>query len=373
MTKRIVLTAVVALAVLGAIFGYKFLTVQKAMAAMKNRPAPVVTVATVTARTDTWTDTLDAVGALASFRGITVKSEIEGVVRRVAFESGTAVAEGAPLVEIDDSVEQARLLGLEAQARLAEANLARAQELRANNTNTPADLDAAEASRAQALANIAELKANIAKKHIVAPFAGRLGIAQVYPGQFLNKGDALVLLETIDPIYVDFSLPQQASAQVADGLAVRVTLDAFPGRTTEGKVTAISPRLSDTTRSLRLRATLPNADETLRPGMFAHVALLQPTAQKFVVLPATALVSNPYGDFVYVVEAPPAGGAAPVARQRFVTPGARRGDFVAVLKGVNAGEEVVFAGQMKLRPGAAVKVDNTVVPSASASPRPNES
>lgn len=373
MFKRVLLTAVIALAILGGIFGYKYLGARKAAAAAKNRPVALVTVAATAARTETWTDTLAAVGTLTSFRGIAVKSEIEGIVRSVAVESGATVAAGAALVEIDDSVEQARLQGLEAQGRLAESNLNRARELRANNTNAPADVDAAEASRAQTLANVAELRATIAKKHLAAPFAGRLGIVHVHVGQFLNKGDSVALLESVNPIHVDFSLPQQDAAHVATGLAVRVTLDAFPGRVIEGKITAIEPRLTEATRSLELRATLPNDDETLRPGMFARVEVVQPSQQTVVVVPSLAVVSNPYGDFVYVLEPSTEPNGAPIARQRFITAGARRGDFVALIKGVKTGDQVVIAGQIKLRPGAAVKIDNSVVPAVSATPKPNES
>lgn len=373
MFKRVFITALVALAVLGGIFGFKALAARKAAAAAKSRPVALVTVAATAAKTETWTDSLFAVGTLTSFRGIAVKSEIEGVVRSVAVESGATVATGAALLEIDDSVEQARLQGLEAQARLAESNLTRARELRANNTNAPADVDASEALRAQMLANVAELRATIAKKHLVAPFAGRLGIVHVHVGQFLNKGDTIALLESVNPIHVDFALPQQDAAHVTPGLGVRVTLDAFPGRIAEGKITAIEPRLSEATRSLELRATLANDDESLRPGMFARVEVVQPTQQTVVVVPTLAVVSNPYGDFVYVLEPGSEPSGAPIARQRFITSGPRRGDFIALLKGVKTGEQVVIAGQLKLRPGVGVKIDNSVLPATSATPKPNES
>ena len=249
--------------------------------------------------------------------------------------------------------------------------LERARELRQNSTNTQADLDAAEASAAQAAAAIESTKATLAKKRIVAPFAGRVGIRQVNPGQFLNKADVVVSLEATDPIYADFSLPQQDVTQLRPGLPVKVGVDAFAGREFSGVVEAIDPRVNGTTRNLRVRASLPNPDETLRPGMFVRVDVVLPEENEVVVLPATAIVYSPYGDSVYVVAKDDKGVLA--AQQRFVKVGPKRGDQISLLEGVKAGEEVVTAGQGKLRPGTPVTINNTVVPTNNPTPTPAES
>ncbi|ACB74218.1 efflux RND transporter periplasmic adaptor subunit [Opitutus terrae] len=366
MKTRLVLTLVVALAVFGAIFGYKFLTIRKAMAARAAMTVPPVTVSATEAKRETWPNTVSAVGALASFRGINVKAELEGVVRRIAFESGSAVAAGDLLVELDTSVESAQLAGLEAQARLAEITLTRARELRTNGTNAQADLDTAEAMLVQTRSAVEQLRATIAKKRIVAPFAGRLGIARIYPGQFISKGDAIVQLETLDPIHVDFSLPQQELGRISIGQQVNVSTDVLPNQALAGTITAIDPRVSETTRSVQVRATFANPEERLRPGMFARVEVVLAASENYIVLPSAAIVFNPYGDSVFVIE-------NGVAQPRFVQPGPQRGDLTAILSGLQPGEQVVTSGQLKLRKGSAVRVDNSIAPEANPAPKPVES
>lgn len=366
MKKSIFLTLLGSFAVLGAIFGYKYLTIRRAMAAHAAMVRPPATVSTAAVRDETWPNSLSAVGVLASFRGITIKNEIEGAVRRIAFASGASVAAGAPLVDLDDSIEAASLPGLEAQATLAVANLQRAHELRVTNTNTAVDLDAATAAAAQTQSAVAQLRATLAKKHIVAPFAGRLGIAKIYPGQFLGKAEAIVQIEALDPIYIDFSLPQQELARVALGQAVRITVDTRPDQAFTGTISAISPRVSDATRSIDLRAVLNNPGEMLRPGMFARADVVLPATEHALVLPAAAVVHNPYGETVYVVE-------DGVAHQRFIKTGPSRGDLILVREGLKPGEQVVTSGQIKLRNGSPVRIDNTNAPDANPAPKPNES
>ena len=374
MKIRFFLTLLVVLGVLGGIFGYKAFTIKKAREAGAARKPPVTTVAAISPTRETWTTTLSAVATLQSYRGITLRSEIEGRVTKIAFESGARVREGDVLIELDTSTEAAQLAGLEAQARLAAVNLSRAQELRSQTSNTQADLDAAEAGAAQSLAAMEVLKTTLAKKRIVAPFDGRVGLREVNPGQFLNKGDAIVDLESVDPIYADFGLPQQDVALIKRGLPVRLSVDAYLPRVFEGTIEATSPRVSDATRNLRIRAVLPNPTEELRPGMFARIEVVLPETRDVMVLPASAITYSPYGDSVYVVieEASPAGPRA-VARQRFVQVGAKRGDQVSILKGVEPGETVVVAGQMKLRNGSAVRIDNSILPANSPTPKPEES
>ncbi|WP_415909939.1 efflux RND transporter periplasmic adaptor subunit [Oleiharenicola sp. Vm1] len=366
MKKTTLLVALIAAAVFGAIFGYKFLVVRRTMAAMAAAKPPPVTVSTAVVRAEAWPNTINAVGSLKTHRGIVVKTETEGLVREVVATSGSAVDQGAVLVQVDTSVEDAQLSGLEAQARLAEINVGRARELRANGTNTQTELDTAETTLQQTRSAVAQLKATIAKKRIVAPFAGRLGIVQVYPGQFLSKGDAIAVLESIDPIHVDFSLPQQEISRLAVDQPVRLTVDAYPGESFEGKITALSPRVNDATRNLDVRATLPNRGEKLRPGMFARVEVVLPAQERALVIPAAAVVYNPYGETVYVV-------AANVAQQRFIKTGGTRGDLTRVRTGLQAGDVIVTSGQIKLRNDSAVRVDNSLAPDASAAPQPNES
>jgi len=370
MNKRILLTVLVALGVLGAIFGFKYRQLSQAKAAMAARKPQPATVTTAPATQEQWSLTLSAVGTLESFQGTAIRAEIEGRVVRVAFESGAAVKAGDVLVEMDTATEDAQLKSYEASARLAVANLGRARDLQQSNTNTKAELELAEANADQAAASVEATRATLAKKRIVAPFAGRVGIRQVNVGQFLNKGDQILTLEAVDPIYADFALPQQNVTQITVGLPVQVDLDAFPGRTFSGKIEAIDPRLNPTTRNLRVRATLDNHDEALRPGMFARIAVVLPGDNNVVAVPATAIVYSPYGNSVYVAETK---DGVLTAQQRFVTLGVRRGDLIALTDGVKAGEQVITTGQGKLRPGSAISINNKVIPASSANPKPQES
>jgi membrane fusion protein (multidrug efflux system) len=371
MNKRILLIVLVALGVLGAIFGFKHLQNRKAQAAQAARKPVPAAVVTAQATAEKWRTTIHAVGALESFQGVTLRSEIEGRVLRVAFDSSAAVQAGDLLVEMDVSSETALLRSNEANAKLAQLNLERARGLRGNEANTAADLDAAEATAAQAEAAIESTKSTLAKKRIVAPFTGRVGLRRVNVGQFLNKGDEVVTLEDTDPIYADFSVPQQEATALKSGLPDVVTTDAFLGREFTGKIEAIDPRVSDATRSLRIRATLANPDETLKPGMFARVEVQLPDEREVVVVPATALVYSPYGDSVYVVAKDDKGVL--VAQQRFVQVGPKRGDQISLLGGIKPGDEVVTAGQGKLRPGSPVSINNSVTPGNNPAPKPAES
>jgi membrane fusion protein (multidrug efflux system) len=366
MTKRIIVTTVVALAVLAAIFGYKFMGIRKAMASMASMKQPPTTVSATPVTVQTWPNSLTAVGTLASFRGVTLKSELAGTISEVPARSGAVVAKGELLVVLDTSVEEAQLAGLEAQARLADINLTRAKDLRSSSTNTQSELDTAEASCASARAARDQMAATIAKKRVVAPFAGRLGIVKVYPGQYLAGGDALVVLESTDPIYVDFSLPQQVLSLVKEGQATSLAVDAWPERSFAGAITAISPRVEEATRSIDLRATLPNPDGSLRPGMYARVGVLLPPTENARVIPSSAVVHNPYGETVYVIE-------EGLARQRFIKTGPQQGDLIQVLDGLKTGEQVITSGQIKLRNGIPVRVDNSAAPEANPAPKPHES
>ncbi|PTY05248.1 efflux transporter periplasmic adaptor subunit [Opitutaceae bacterium EW11] len=370
MKTRTVLIVVAALAVLAALVGIKIMLVKKAMAGMAAARPPAPAVSTTKAKRETWNESLQSVATLRSFQGITVSTEVTGTVSQVAFASGAEVKAGDLLVELDASTEQAQLESLEAAAALADINLGRARELREKSTNTQADLDQAIAVQKQNGAAVKQIRAVIAKKRITAPFSGRLGIKQVDVGQYVSPGTAIVMLEAVDPIYADFGVPQQELGSIAPGMKATLRVDAFRERDFNGEVEAINPRVSDQTRNVRLRAQFGNSDAALRPGMFGTVVLNLATKSEALVLPLTAVVYSTYGDFVYVVSK--GEGGEPMVHQQFVTLGTKRGDFIQILKGLNDGDEVVTSGQIKLRNNIPIRVNNSVQPAASESPKPVE-
>jgi membrane fusion protein (multidrug efflux system) len=334
---------------------------------------PPETVTAATAHKETWPNTVTATGTLIAVQGVTVGVELGGKVEEIAFESGDRVKAGDLLVRLDTSAEEAQLRSAEAAARLARINLNRNRNLRKNKTVSQADLDTAEANFKQATAQVDNVRASIAKKTISAPFAGRLGLRQVNLGQIVEQGTAIVTLQTIDPIYVDFSLPQQRFSVLAPDTEVHVTTDAAPDTVFKGKIIAVNPEIDQVTRSVRVRATLSNKDELLRPGMFANVEVLLPSEQEFLVIPATVVLYAPYGDTVFVIDEvkdEASGETQQVLRQQIVRLGRSRGDFVAVTKGLSEGEQVVTSGVFKLRPKMAVVIDNSLAPEAKTEPTP---
>jgi membrane fusion protein, multidrug efflux system len=376
MIKKIIITAFGLILVLGVLGGVKVLQITTLIAAGKSMLPPPDTVTTAEVTEQTWAPSLNAVGSLAAVQGVTLSAEVAGTVSKIDFESGAAVASGALLVELDTSVEQAQLRSYEATADLAKLNLQRSRTLRESNTNSQADLDAADAQAKQAFAQVENSRALIAKKNVSAPFAGRVGIRQVNLGQFLAVGTPIVSLQSLDPIFVNLALPQQQLGQLAEGLPTIVTTDAYPGRVFEGKVTAINPDLDTATRSVKVQVTLPNADGLLRPGMFGTVAIALPTTSTVLTIPATAVLYAPYGDTVFVVEEKKnetTGVLEKVVRQQFVRLGVARGDFVAVVSGLKRGETIVSTGVFKLRNGAAIVVNNELAPKAELAPKPSDS
>jgi membrane fusion protein (multidrug efflux system) len=376
MIKKIALTCLALLLVFGAIAGVKALQIRALIAAGKTMTPPPEAVTTAVVRAETWETTLNAIGSFAAVQGVTLSAEVAGTVSKIDFESGASVAAGAVLVELDTSVEQAQLRSAEATAELARLNLARARELRGQNTNSQADLDSADAQAKQAAAQADNLRAILAKKLISAPFAGRAGIRLVNVGQFLAVGTPIVSIQALDPIFLNLSLPQQQLGQIAEGLTARVVTDAHPGQLFAGKVTAINPDLDPTTRSVKLQVTLPNPEAQLRPGMFGTVSIVLPATSPVIIIPATAVLYAPYGDTVFVVEEKKnetTGEVQQVVRQQFVRLGTARGDFVAVTSGLKAGDTVVSAGVFKLRNGSAVAVHNELAPNAQLAPKPSDS
>jgi membrane fusion protein (multidrug efflux system) len=367
-----IVTVVSLLAVVGLLGGVKAGQIGAMIAAGKNFSPPPESVTSAPVEALSWEEQRQAVATLVAERGVTLSAELPGAVRAIEFQSGSAVRRGAVLVRQDTSTEEAQLAAAEADASLARLNLDRAVSLREGGANTPAELDAAQARMKQAAAAVATLQATIAKKTIRAPFDGRISIRQVELGQVLAPGTPIASLQSVDPIHADFWLPQQALAEVRTGQRAHLHTDTFPGATWEGKVTTVNTEVDPTTRNVRVRATFPNTDGRLRPGMFARAEVLAEAPRDVLVIPATAVLFAPYGDSVFVLEEKKAEGgqATTVARQSFVRLGERRGDLVAVASGLEAGQTVVSSGAFKLRNGQAVVIHNELAPDAKAAPSP---
>ena len=334
---------------------------------------PPTTVTSAPAEQGKWENSFSSTGSVAAVQGVTIGAELPGKVVKIAFESGAPVKAGDVLVQLDVSTEEAQLRAAEATAALAKANLDRARDLRQSNTNSLAELDAATAQAKQAEAQVENIRAMIAKKTIRAPFAGRLGLRLVNLGQILKDGEAITTLQTMDPIYVNFSLPQQRLPLITAGNAVRITTDAAPGQTLEGKITAISPEIDPTTRNVRVQATVSNEKETLRSGMYVNVDVILPTQTQVLAIPVTAVLHAPYGDSVFVIDEKKneqSGQVDRVLRQQFIRVEGAKGDFVNVVEGLKPGENVVTSGVFKLRPGMSVVVDNKLAPPAKLAPKP---
>ena len=337
---------------------------------------PPETVTAQAATEETWENVLTANGSVAPVQGVMVGAEVPGKVVSINFESGANVTVGDLLVQLDVSTESAQLRAAESVADLAKINLGRARELREKGTNASSDLDASEAQAKQAAAAADNLRAVIAKKSIRAPFTGRLGIRLVQLGQILRDGESIVTLQTVDPIYTNFALPQQFLASLKVGENVRLTTDASPGETFPGKITAIAPEIDAVTRNVRIQATFANPAAKLRSGMFGSVAVLLPPTGSSLVIPSTAILHAPYGDSVFVItEGKNAKTGAPekTIRQQFIRVGTARGDFATVVAGLKPGEWVVTTGVFKLRPGMSVLVDNALAPKAELAPKPANS
>jgi membrane fusion protein (multidrug efflux system) len=373
MIKRMLFMLVLVGVVLGGLFGFKAFVggkIKEAMASMADLPQ---TVSAAKAASSDWQPRIDAVGSLRAVRGADLSLEVAGVVEEITFQSGDEVQAGQILLRLRNDDDVAKLQSLEAMAQLAQITYDRDVKQLKAQAISQAIVDNDEANLRNAKAQVAQQKAMVDKKTLRAPFAGRLGLRQVDLGQFLSAGTVIATLQSLDPIFVDFLLPQQAVAQLSVGQTVRVKVDAFPGREFAGKITAINPKVETASRNIQVRATLPNRDQKLMPGMFATVELETGAPQRLVTLPQTAVSYNPYGSLVYIVDdkAKDAGGKPhPVARQVFVTTGATRGDQVAILKGVSEGDTVVTSGQVKLRNGVPLAIDNRIVPTNDAAPKP---
>ncbi len=369
--------------VVGSLVGVKYTQISSLIGYGKKAQAagpPPETVSTAPSREEKWEGALSSVGSITAAKGVTVSNDAPGVVSAIRFESGAVVKQGQVLVELDSRVERAQLASAVARKDLAALNVGRSRALVASAAIPKAQLDTDESLLKSSNADLGALQAQIDRKTVRAPFAGRLGIRAVNIGQYLNPGTSLTVLEAIDAVYVDFTLPQQRLAEVSVGMPVHVVVQGVEGVALDGKIAAIDPSIDSATRTIKLRATVPNTAEKLRPGMFATVSVVLPDRGTVVTIPATALVHASYGDSVYVVEdkkddkgAPVLGadGApAKIARQQFVRVGEARGDFVVILDGVTKGLDIVTAGAFKLRNGASVVVNNDVKQTPELAPHP---
>lgn len=386
----IIMLAVTAV-VFGGIFGFKWFGNKMMNRFFDNMPMPPIAITATEAQEQTWPATVEAVGTVTAVNGIAVSAEVAGVVRSIRFRSGDRVAAGTVLVTLDSVVDQAELRTLEAQLSLAETELARGRDLFGSEVMAKSQFDRLESAEAQAAARVEAQRALIAKKTIRAPFAGVLGIRQANLGQYVSPGTPLVTLQSMDPIYVNFSLPEQRLGTLAVGMDVAAGVDAFPDAAFSGRINAIEPRVNESTRNFDVQATFRNTDARLQPGLFARVRIALPKAEHYVVVPQTAVSYNPYGNSVYVIqEAGAAGGTGPqptegaqassagqgptlVVTRRLVKTGPTRGDFVAVIEGLKPGERVATSGLLKLRNDAVVVVNNAVTPAADLQPSPPES
>lgn len=356
MTKRMLLVLLALGLVLGAMFGWKHIQSQK-MAALANLPPPPATVAAADVQTETWQPYLMAVGSLVATHGILVTTEVAGQVSAIAFESGQQVKAGTLLLQLDDSIDRAELEGLVAERRLADLQFKRRDELLETKTISRSDVDEARLRLENATAKLAARRAMLEKKRITAPFSGWLGIRQVDLGEYLQPGAAIVPLEALDPVYADFALPERHFDRIRVGQPVEVAVQAFPEERFTGVISAVNPGIDTGSRSLRIRATLENPQARLRPGMFAEVRTVLPQRPAVLTLPQTAITYNPYGDSVFVILEDESG---PRVQRRQVETGEVRNGRVEVVQGLQAGDRVVIAGQVKLRNDQAVIVDNSI-------------
>lgn len=387
MKKRIALAVVALLLILGGLGGMKTLQIRELIAAGEQQQIPPTAVTSVIAGDDEWETTLSGIGTLEAAQGVTITADLPGRVTKLFFDGGEQIEAGEILLEQDTSSEVAMLRAAESSLSLAQSNLDRTSRLKRTNVVSQSELDKASAEAEGAEAQVENLRTSLAKKRIVAPFAGRLGLREVDIGQDLAQGVPIVSLQAVDPMRVNVSLPQQALSQISLGQAVRVTTDAVPDVVFDGEVTAIDTEIDPATRTVRVQAELANSDTddergpALLPGMFARVDVVLPDMKPVLTVPLTAVSFATYGDSVFIIEESDGanverGGAAEgqlAVRQQFVQLGERRGDFVDVTKGLAAGETVAADGVFKLRNGAAVSLSEKGAPERSLDPEPANS
>lgn len=375
MAKRMILMSVVTLAFIAGLGFIKFRQIQTAIAEGASFQPPPEAVTSIVAKLEKWPSTIEAIGTAAAVQGVTVSTDLPGTVETVAFASGQTVSKGTVLVRLDTRQEQSQLAAVQAQRDLAGLNFTRMKDLLEQRVISRAEFDKAMTDSKHSDAQAGEIRTTIERKTIRAPFSGVLGLRQVNLGQYLAPGDPIVVLQSLNPIHVNFGVPQQQAADIRVGTRVRITTDEIGGREFLGRVTAIDAVVDEATRNVQVQATLQNPRHELRPGMFVQTELAVGSPRSVVALPATAINYAPYGDSVFIVSDMKGPNGVPYrgVRQQFVKLGPARGDQVAVLDGVKPDDEVITSGVFKLRNGAAVQINNTVVPANSRSPKPEDS
>jgi len=337
---------------------------------------PATTVSSATVKEEDWAPVLSAVGSVSAVQGAIIAAELGGVISDIKFENGGVAKKGDVIMKLDASQEEALLRSAEAEAELARTDLERTQGLASQKVVSKAELDAAESKFRRLTAIVDQMRSSIRKKTLVAPFDGQLGIRQVNVGQMINPGQQVVALTSLDPVYVDFALPQQHLGKLSHGLEVRVTTDALPSRVFPGKLTAVNSMVDTATRNVSVQATLENPDHALRPGMFAKAAVVLPEKSPALIIPGSAVSYAPFGDSVFVIEKKKdekTGKESQMIRQQFVRVGESRGDFVSITQGLKAGEIVVSTGVFKLRNGMTVTINNDLAPKPQTNPNPVDS
>ena len=375
MAKRMIAMLVLMIALIGGLAFIKFRQFQAMAAQFAAMQPPPEAVTTIVAQREEWPATISSIGTVAAVQGVTVSADLPGIVDRIAFDSGKPVKEGDVLVQLDTRQEQAQLAAAEAQLELSRLTFQRMQGLVEQDAVSRAEYDTAAAAFKQAEARIREIHATIARKTIRAPFGGVLGIRAVNLGQYLTGGDAVVPLQSLDPIYVNFGVPQQDASRMQRGRAVRITASDLGSVEFGGRISALDAVVDEATRNVRVQATLANPGGRLRPGMFVQAQVVLGANQPVIALPGSAISYAPYGDSVFVVGdmKTPQGQTYRGVRQQVVKLGGARGDQIAVVSGVQPGEVVVTSGVFKLRNGAAVQINNKVQPSNSKKPKPEDS
>jgi membrane fusion protein (multidrug efflux system) len=360
------------LLIIAGIAFMKYRTIQAGIAMGAKFAPPPTTVTTVVVKGEQWEPVLSAVGSLRAVNGVTVSTDLAGIVSEIAFESGKEVKKGDLLLTLDTDQEQAQLRASEAKLTLAKSELERKRDLVVKKAISPSDFDQAQSQLSQMQAEVEQMKALVARKRITAPFDGVLGIRQVDVGQYLNPGAMIVPLQSLDPIYVEFALPQQHLDKVEVGKRVRLRASGVDGVSFDGEVTAINSLVNENTRNFTVQGTVKNSDRKLRPGMFVDVDFILPVQEGVLAIPSSAIAYAPYGDSVYVVRdgKGPDGKPLKEVQQQFVKLGPKRGDQVSVLTGLKEGDEVVSSGVFKLRPAAPVKVNNEIQPGNDPNPKP---
>jgi len=375
MAKRMIVMLAATLAIVAGLGFVKFKQIQTAIGQAAAFQPPPEAVTTIVAQQEQWPSTLSAIGTMAAVQGVNVSADLPGTVERIGFESGQWVREGEVLALLDTRQERAQLEAAESQRDLARINFERMKGLLDELVVSRAEFDKATADQRQTDARVGEIKATIARKTIRAPFSGVLGIRKVNLGQYLSGGDPLVTLQSLNPIYVNFDVPQQSAGEMRLGRGVHIIAEELTNSSFSGRITAVDPLVNESTRNVKVQATLSNPDGKLRPGMFVQTEVVLSAPSAVVSLPASAISYAPYGDSVFVVTdlKNDKGQTYRGVRQQFVKLGAARGDQISVVSGVKAGDEVVTSGVFKLRNGAAVLVNNKVKPANSPAPKPENS